>query len=99
MKSFVCSAELRHSPFMTIDKHGEPVHVPIPDTTLEYVMNASWRVIRNKADSSYYFLAGERWLTAAKLDGMWSPVTRLPEGMEARGGERREVSGGGGRRR
>src|SRR4051812_43709731 len=72
-----------YKPAILLDMDGEPVHVPIPETNLEYVMNTSWRVIRDKADSSYYFLAGEQWLTAAKLDGTWSAANRLPREMDA----------------
>jgi hypothetical protein len=71
-----------YKPAILLDVDGEPVNVPIQNTNLEYVLNTSWRVIRDKADSYYYFLAGEQWLTAAKLAGPWSAATKLPADMD-----------------
>jgi hypothetical protein len=71
-----------YKPAVLLDVDGEPVSVPIRDTSLEYVMNTTWRVMRDKSDSSYYFLAGDQWMKAADLKGPWSAAAALPKDMD-----------------
>jgi hypothetical protein len=71
-----------YKPAVLLDVDGEPVYVPVRNTNLEYAMNTSWRLIRDKTDSHYYFLAGDQWLTTANLNGPWSAATKLPQDME-----------------
>jgi hypothetical protein len=71
-----------YKPAILLDFDGEPVFVPNPKTTLDFVLNTSWRVFRDKTDSQYYFLAGEQWLTSANIKGPWSAATKLPADMD-----------------
>ena len=72
-----------YNPAILLDVAGDPVLVPFQKTDLEYVLNTSWRVFHDKSNSQYYLLAGEQWLTAAKLEGPWSKTGKLPNDMNA----------------
>jgi hypothetical protein len=65
-----------------LDVNGEPVMAAIPNTSLEYIINTAWSVFRDKADSHYYLLAGETWMTSTGLKGPWSAAKALPNGMD-----------------
>jgi hypothetical protein len=71
-----------YKPAILLDVDNDPVWVPIRDTNLEYAMNTTWYLVRDKADSHCYFHAGEQWLTAPTLTGPWSAATKLPPGMD-----------------
>ena len=69
-------------PAILLDVSGEPVNVPIQNTNLEYVLNTSWRVIRDKTDARYYWLAGDQWLCSSDLKGPWTAATALPKEID-----------------
>jgi hypothetical protein len=71
-----------YKPAILIDVDGEPVNAPIPNTSLEFVLNTTWRLFRDKTDSHYYVSAGDQWLTAPALNGPWSAATKLPRDMD-----------------
>jgi hypothetical protein len=70
-----------YKPAVLLDVDGAPVNVPIPNTSLEYIANTTWRVFDDKTDGRFYFLAGDQWLTATSLEGPWSAAGTLPAGM------------------
>jgi hypothetical protein len=70
-------------PTVLVDVEGDPVFVPVKNTSLEYVLNTAWPLFRTKADSRHYVLAGEHWMTALKPEGPWSKATSLPTDMTA----------------
>ena len=72
-----------YSPAILLDVDGPPTRVPVPNTSLEFVLNSRWRLFFDKAAGEYLLLAGERWLRASTLEGRWSPATRLPADMGA----------------
>ena len=72
-----------YKPTILVDVEGDPVYVPVKNTGLEYVLNTAWPLFRTKADRALYVLAGEQWMTAAKLEGPWSKATALPPDMTA----------------
>jgi hypothetical protein len=70
-----------YNPAILLQIDGEPVMVPVPKTQLEYALNTSWNLFEDKKESRYYLLAGQQWLSAAKLDGPWSKAGKLPKDM------------------
>jgi len=56
---------------------GSPQLKPIEGTTLQYVVNASFPVIRVDA-SSYYALENGVWFVASSLTGSWAVATSVP---------------------
>ena len=54
---------------------GDPVLAPIQGTALKYAVNTNWNVIFNTADSRYYLLNGDRWISATGAQGPWAPAT------------------------
>jgi hypothetical protein len=70
-----------YKPAILLDVDGEPVNVPIRETSLEYVLNTSRWLFRDKTDSHYYFLAGDQWMTATDLKGPWAAARELPKDM------------------
>jgi hypothetical protein len=57
----------------------EPVRSPVPNTKLEFVVNANWPLFVDAGQSHYYLLAGNLWLEASKLEGAWTRTTKLPQ--------------------
>ena len=72
-----------YKPSMLIDTDGDPVFVPVPKTSLEFVLNTRWDIFRDKADGHLYLYAAEQWLSAATVKGPWSRATKLPSEMDA----------------
>jgi hypothetical protein len=70
-----------YQPAILLGVEGEPMFADIPDTKLQYVINTDWAVFVHDK-SSYYLLAGDRWLTASSLQGQWSLTMKLPKDME-----------------
>ncbi len=57
---------------------GDPVLVPVENTTLQFVVNTNWDVFTTKDKTAYYLLNGNVWLTSAKLEGPWALAKTLP---------------------
>ena len=70
-----------YQPAILLGVEGPPVLADIPHTKLQYVVNTEWFVFRYDK-STYYLLAGERWLTSNDLQGPWSPTIKLPKDMD-----------------
>ena len=70
-----------YSPSILLYVDGPPALRPVANTTLEFVMNTTWPLFFDKANSSYYLLAGQVWLTSNSLDVPWSPAPTLPSEM------------------
>jgi len=70
------------SPAVLLAVDGKPVLAQIPDTDLQFVVNTHWPLFFEQASSSYYFLAGQVWMTANSLDGPWTRATKLPSDMK-----------------
>jgi hypothetical protein len=70
-----------YQPAILLGVEGEPMFADIPNTKLQYVINTDWAVfVYDK--STYYLLAGDRWLTASSLQGPWTLTMKLPKDME-----------------
>lgn len=70
-----------YQPAILLGVEGEPMLADIPNTKLQYVINTDWAVfVYDK--STFYLLAGDRWLTASSLQGPWSLTMKLPKEME-----------------
>jgi hypothetical protein len=70
-----------YKPAILLDVEGEPVYVPVKNTTLEYVLNTAWPLFRAKADGRYYVLAGDQWMVAPDIKGPWAKAAALPPDM------------------
>jgi hypothetical protein len=67
-----------YSPTILLAVDGEPVFADIEGTGLKFVVNTVWPLFQDKANSQYYLLVNDLWLTAGSLYGPWSRVTSLP---------------------
>jgi hypothetical protein len=58
---------------------GEPDFRPVKGTALKFATNTNWDVLQNTADSRYYLLNGEGWISTLDLQkGPWQAVSKLP---------------------
>jgi hypothetical protein len=70
-----------YQPAILLSVEGEPMYADIPNTKLQYLINTEWAVfVYDK--STYYLLAGDRWLTASSLQGPWSLTMKLQKDMD-----------------
>jgi len=67
-----------YSPTILLGVDGEPVLADIEGTGLKFVVNTVWPLFQNQANSQYYLLVNNIWLTAGGLYGPWWRVTGLP---------------------
>lgn len=68
-------------PAILIQLEGKPVQEKVKDTDLQYVLNANWPIFVEKKPP-YFMLVGDRWLTAADLNGPWTVPSKLPKDMK-----------------
>ena len=66
------------TPTILLFVNGQPALQTLETTTLQVLVNANWPTFTDAKGQSFYLLAGERWLTANKLEGPWSVTTKLP---------------------
>ena len=66
------------TPTILLFVNGQPALQTLEKTTLQVLVNANWPTFTDAKGQSFYLLAGERWLTAKKLEGPWSVTTKLP---------------------
>jgi hypothetical protein len=52
----------------------DPILAPIEGTNLKFAVNTNWAVIFDGADSRYYLLDGDHWISASSYKGPWSPA-------------------------
>ena len=67
------------SPAILLGVDGEPVFADVSPTDLEFVVNTTWPLFRQKKTSTYYLLVNDLWLTAKDPHGPWSAIKSLPE--------------------
>ena len=60
---------------------GEPVRAPIPQTSIEVIVNANWDLFFDKTRRQFYLSQAPLWLQAPTLDGPWTIATSLPPDM------------------
>jgi len=60
---------------------GVPVLAPIKGVQLKFVLNSNWDLFLAPAESRYYLLAGETWLTTESLSGSWTVPESLPSDL------------------
>src|SRR6266480_2500268 len=70
-----------YRPSILLSVDGEPALSEVPNTNLKFVVNTQWPLFFDSENSSYYVPVGQQWLTAASLDGQWSPTKKLPRDM------------------
>jgi len=70
-----------YGPAILVQTDGEPVWGKVPETSLQFVVNANWPVFFDTASSNYYLFDDTEWLTAGSPAGPWSYTDRLPQGM------------------
>jgi hypothetical protein len=60
---------------------GEPVRVPIPQTSIDVIVNANWDLFFDKARRQFYLSQAPLWLQAPTLNGPWTMAGSLPSDM------------------
>jgi len=72
-----------YKPAILLDVDGQPVRGKVRNTGLEYVVNTHWPLFFDPQSSLFYLLVDQQWLTAAALEGPWSPAKKLPKDMDS----------------
>ena len=72
---------VRSSPTLLLFVNGTPVHAPVPNTSLEVLVNANWPVFRDPSGPIWYLLERDRWFTSGQLEKGWNVATSLPAGF------------------
>ena len=67
-------------PAVLLMVNGEPVLAPIPNSSLQFVVNANWPVFV-EGGATYYMFTGKGWMKGATLQGPWNPTAQLPKEM------------------
>jgi hypothetical protein len=57
---------------------GEPVYSPIPNTKLDFIVNANWPLFSYEKEK-FYLLSGTQWLEAKELNGPWKKTDDVPK--------------------
>jgi hypothetical protein len=60
---------------------GESVRAPIPQTSIEVIVNANWDLFFDKSRRQYYLSQAPLWLQAPALNGPWTIAKSLPQDM------------------
>jgi len=60
---------------------GDPVRAPIPQTSIEVIVNANWDLFFDKTRRQFYLSQPPLWLQASALNGPWTIATSLPPDM------------------
>ncbi len=74
---------VRTIPAVLVITDGEPLLVPVENTSLRYVVNTNWDLFSYQ-ENTWYLLNGDRWLRAQSLEAGtdWLPVNRLPDDFQ-----------------
>ncbi|MDX2154281.1 MAG: hypothetical protein SFV54_26305 [Bryobacteraceae bacterium] len=65
-------------PAVLVIVDGDPVMLPVENTTLERVLNTNWELYRDKRSGMVYLRTERDWLRAADLTSSFAPVQELP---------------------
>jgi hypothetical protein len=60
---------------------GEPIKAPIPQSSVEIIVNANWDLFFDTVGRRFYLSQPPLWLQASALDGPWTLATALPPDM------------------
>jgi hypothetical protein len=60
---------------------GDPIRAPIPETSVEVIVNANWDLFFDKARQQYYLSQAPLWLQAPTFHGPWAIAKSLPPDM------------------
>ena len=71
-----------NTPAILLRIDGPPRFEPVHDTHLEYAVNTTWHLFREKEKSTYFLLVDKQWLSSGNPEGPWSPASKLPKDME-----------------
>ena len=71
-----------NSPAILLGVEGQPVFAAVHDTKLEYLVNSSWHMFRDKDKSQYFLLVDKQWLMASNPEGPWTALNKLPRDFE-----------------
>lgn len=60
---------------------GDPVRAPIPQTSIEVIVNANWDLFFDKSHHRFYLSQPPLWLQSPALTGPWTIAESLPPDM------------------
>ena len=70
------------APAILLIIEGDPIWSPIKDTDLKYVVNTNWDLFDHGPTSTYYLRHENSWMQAAKIEGPWTIVKKLPDSFK-----------------
>jgi hypothetical protein len=65
-------------PAVLVNFDGEPIWSPIDANDLKFVVNTNWDVFEHTPTKAFYLRVNLGWMTAASLQGPWTPAAKLP---------------------
>jgi hypothetical protein len=81
LKSVAPTVFVSTEPAILLLVDGKPVRAPVPQTSLEIIVNANWDLFFDSAGQRFYLLQAPLWLQAPGLNGPWTLATTLPPDM------------------
>jgi hypothetical protein len=81
LKSVAPTVFVSTEPAILLLVDGKPVRAPVPQTSLEIIVNANWDLFFDSAGQRFYLLQAPLWLQAPGLNGPWALATTLPPDM------------------
>ena len=70
------------TPAILLFVDGEPRFLPVEGTSLQFVLNTPWDLLREGEDGPLYLCHDDAWLTAGELDADWQWAKSLSKGFE-----------------
>ncbi|WP_136658055.1 hypothetical protein [Nitratireductor sp. XY-223] len=66
-------------PAILLQTNGKPTTAPVKGADgLEFVVNTNWDLLATGDPLTYYLRIDDSWVSSAKVDGPWTPVSELP---------------------
>jgi hypothetical protein len=69
-------------PAVLVILDGEPIWSPIEGNDLKFAVNTNWDLFQHEVTKSYFLRVNTGWMTAAAIQGPWTPAGTLPESFK-----------------
>jgi hypothetical protein len=65
-----------------VNLDGDPIWSPIMGNDLKFAVNTNWDLFQHTPTNAYFLRYNESWLTAADVNGPWTPAGKLPDSFK-----------------